>query len=196
VSRVNQAATVPVWDAAVRLLHWTLVGAITVAWTSTLDIGVPSGWHEAAGYTAMACVALRVLWGFVGGRYTHYARHARYAHFAGFVHSPHATWRYALQVRQGTAPRHIGHNPLGGWMVLALLLTVGSIALTGWLQTTDPYWGSEPLEQVQTALAWGLLALIALHVAGVVLTGRHHRENLVTAMLNGRKMPPSDHDVD
>jgi len=180
-------APIPVWDVAVRVLHWTLACAITVAWTSTLDIGVPSDWHECAGYTALACVALRVLWGFTGGR------HAR---FADFIRGPRATWRYAMQVRQGMAPRHIGHNPLGGWMVVALLLSVAVITLVGWLQTTDRYWGSELLEQVHTTLAWALLGLIALHVAGVVLTGRHQRENLVKAMVDGRKMPPSGDDVD
>lgn len=180
-------APIPVWDAAVRLLHWTLVGAIATAWTSTLDIGVPPDWHEASGYTAMGCVALRLLWGMVG------SRHAR---FADFVRGPRTTWRYTVQVLRGVAPRHIGHNPLGGWMVLALLLNVAGITLTGWLQTTDRYWGSEPLEWVHTTLAWGLLGLIALHVAGVVLTSRHQRENLVKAMVDGRKMPPSAHDVD
>ena len=76
-------------------------------------------------------------------------------------------------------------------MVLALLLNVAGIVLTGWLQTTDRYWGSEPLEWVHTTLAWGLLGLIALHVGGVVLTSRHQGENLVKAMVDGRKMPPS-----
>jgi len=181
-SQVAAPAPIPVWDVAVRLLHWTLAGAIATAWTSTLDIGVPADWHERAGYTAVGCVALRLLWGVIG------SRHAR---FAEFVRGPRATWRYTVQVLRGTAPRHIGHNPLGGWMVLALLLNVAGIVLTGWLQTTDRYWGSEPLEWVHTTLAWGLLGLIALHVAGVVLTSRHQGENLVKAMVDGRKMPPS-----
>ena len=175
-------APIPVWDGIVRLLHWTLVGAVTVAWTSTLDIGVPPGWHECAGFTAMGCVALRVLWGFLG---------TPRARFADFIRGPRTTWRYASSVLRGAAPRHIGHNPLGGWMVLALLLNVAGITLTGWLQTTDRYWGSELLEQVHTTLAWALLGLIALHVAGVVLTSRHQRENLVKAMVDGRKMPPT-----
>jgi len=181
------SALIPVWDPLVRLLHWTLAGAIAIAWTSTLDVGVPAAWHEPAGYTAMACVAARLLWGAVGGR------HAR---FGGFVKGPRATVRYARQVLKGTAPRHVGHNPLGGWMVVALLLTVAGITLTGWLQTTDRYWGSEPLEQVHTTLAWALLGLVALHVAGVVVTGRHQRENLVKAMVDGRKMPASGRDID
>ncbi len=170
-----------VWDKAVRFLHWTLAGAIAVAWTSTLGIGVPASWHENAGYTALACVALRAGWGFVG------SSHAR---FSAFMRGLRPTWRYAQQAWRGTAPRHIGHNPLGGWMALALWFTVASIAVTGWLQTTDRYWGSETLELVHTTLAWSLLGLIALHVAGVLHTSRQQRENLVRAMLDGRKMPP------
>jgi cytochrome b len=176
-----------VWDPLVRLLHWTLVGAVTIAWTSTLHIGVPGHWHEIAGFVAMGAVALRVLWGFVG------PRHAR---FASFVRGPAPTFSYLKQMSRGQAPRYIGHNPLGGWMVVALLLTVGAITFTGWLQTTDEFWGSETLETVHTVLAWGLLALIALHVMGVVHTSAHQRENLVRAMLNGRKRPQQTGDVD
>lgn len=177
----------PVWDPLVRLLHWTLVAAITVAWTSTLHIGVPGPWHETAGFVAMGSVMLRVLWGFVG------PRHAR---FSSFVRGPAPTLSYLKLMGQGQAPRHIGHNPLGGWMVVALLLTVGTITFTGWLQTTDAFWGSESLETIHTWLAWGLLALIALHVAGVVHTSLHQRENLVQAMLHGRKRHQQAGDVD
>lgn len=177
----------PVWDPLVRLLHWTLVAAITVAWTSTLHIGVPGHWHETAGYVAMGCVALRLVWGFVG------PRHAR---FGSFMQGPRATLAYLSLMRTKQAPRHIGHNPLGAWMVVALLLTVGTITLTGWLQTTDAFWGSEPLEDIHTTLAWALLGLIALHVSGVIHTSIHQRENLVQAMLHGRKRPQEPGDVD
>lgn len=176
-----------VWDPLVRLLHWTLLGSITIAWTSTLHIGVPGAWHETAGLVAMACVTLRVLWGFVG------PRHAR---FSSFLRGVKATWSYTRQVHDGQAPRHVGHNPLGAWMVIALLLTVGTLTFVGWLQTTDRYWGSESLEEAHTFLAWALLPLIGLHVAGVVLTGMHQRENLVKAMIDGRKRPPGPGDID
>ena len=170
---------VRVWDPFVRLFHWSLVTCVLLNQFVLEEGETP---HEIAGYIASGLVAARVVWGFIG------SRHAR---FADFVRGPRSTWRYTVQVLRGTAPRHIGHNPLGGWMVLALLLNVAGITLTGWLQTTDRYWGSEPLELVHTTLAWGLLGLIALHVAGVVLTRRHQRENLVKAMVDGRKMPPS-----
>jgi cytochrome b len=176
-----------VWDPLVRLLHWGLVGAIVIAWTSTLHIGVPGAWHETAGYVAMACVTLRLVWGVIG------PRHAR---FASFLKGPVRTWVYAKQVCQGLAPRHIGHNPLGAWMVIALLFDVASLTVVGWLQTTDRYWGSEALEVVHTTLAWSLLPLVGLHVAGVLLTSVHQRENLVHSMFHGRKPAPGPGDID
>lgn len=183
---MTRARSLRVWDPLVRVLHWSLVSAIAVAWLSTLRVGIPLAWHEPAGYIAMGCVAVRLVWGLRGPRYTR---------FRQFVRNPLATLRYAHAVWQGHAPRHIGHNPLGGWMVLALLALTGGIAVSGWLQTTDRYWGSEVLERVHTGLAWSLLGLIFLHVVGVLLTSRHHGENLVLAMLDGRKAPASGTDV-
>lgn len=176
-----------VWDPLVRLLHWSLLCAIVIAWTSTLHIGVPGAWHETAGFVAMGSVSLRLLWGFAG------PRHAR---FSSFVRSPRATWSYTRQLRRGQAPRHMGHNPLGAWMVIVLLLVVGALTFFGWLQTTDRFWGSETLEVVHTTLAWALLPLIGLHVAGVVLTSSHQRENLVQSMWHGRKRAPGPGDID
>ncbi len=183
---MSPARSLRVWDLLVRLMHWALVAAVAVAWLSTQHIGIPASWHEPAGYGALSVVVLRLIWGWVG------SPQARFAHF---VRGPRLTWAYARAVLSRTDARHIGHNPLGAWMVLALLACVGGITTTGWLQTTDRYWGSEALENMHTTLAWLLLGLAALHVAGVGLTSRHHRENLVLAMLDGRKRPPSRDDV-
>ncbi len=174
-----------VWDPLIRLLHWTLVSAIATAWLSTLHLGFGRT-HEPAGYVALGVVTVRLAWGFLGGR------HAR---FAQFVRGPGAVLSYARLMRAGQEPRYIGHNPLGGWMVLALMVCVASLAITGWLQTTDRYWGSEVLENVHHKLAWALLALIALHVAGVIVTSVRHRENLVRAMFSGRKDAAHHDDV-
>jgi cytochrome b len=176
---------IQVWDRLVRLLHWTLVAAIATAWLSTLHIGI--GWaHEPAGYVAASAVSIRLVWGWAG---------RRYARFAQFVRRPSVVLAYGRQLWRQQEPRHIGHNPLGGWMVVALLAYVAGTALTGWLQTTDRYWGSEPLELIHTWMAWGLLGLIALHLIGVIFTSLRHRENLVRAMITGRKAPPHGDDV-
>jgi len=173
-----------VWDLPVRVLHAALVAAVTAAWV-TSEVKVK--WHEAVGYAALAVVLLRLVWGVAG------SRHAR---FRQFVRGPRATLAYARALLRGSAPRHLGHNPLGGWMVVLLLVWVGAAGLTGWLCTTDRYWGDETLGVLHEVLAWSLLAAVALHVLGVLTMSRRHRENLVAAMVHGRKREPREGDVD
>lgn len=172
-----------VWDAPVRLLHWMLAGAIAAAWLTSSSIGTT---HEYLGHGAVAIVLARLAWGFAGNRY---------ARFAQFVRAPAPTWRYLRAVAGGRAARHLGHNPLGGWMVLALLGCVTLVGLTGWLTTTDLLWGYAWPVRLHEALAWLLVALVALHVAGVAFTSWQHRENLVAAMLTGDKAAPAAGDV-
>jgi cytochrome b len=166
---------VRVWDAAVRIGHWTLVACVALAWFTRHGGG---RWHEWAGYAVLVVVAWRVLWGFAG------SRHAR---FADFLHSPKATFDYARQVAAGREPRHLGHNPLGGWMIVALLVTLVLAAGSGWLYTTDRFWGVAWVEEAHDILANMLFVLAGIHVAGVVGTSLRHRENLVAAMLHGDK---------
>ncbi|MFC0135803.1 cytochrome B [Massilia eurypsychrophila] len=164
-----------VWDAPVRLLHWTLAASIGAAWFTGSDTG-PA--HEYIGYGSAAAVAARLAWGRFGNRY---------ARFGQFVRGPAATWRYLRAVLAGRAARHLGHNPLGGAMVVALLACVSLVALSGWAMGTDLLWGYAWPVRVHEALAWLLVGLIALHVGGVLLTGLQHRENLVKAMVTGDK---------
>ena len=168
-------ARVKVWDLPVRLLHWGLAAAVAGAWWAS---GSNVRWHEPVGYAAAACVALRLAWGLVG------SRHAR---FADFVRGPRATAAYAGLLLRGREPRHLGHNPLGGWMALALWAGVSATAFTGWLYTTDAYWGEPWLDLLHRVLAWAVVVLVALHLAGVAFTGWRHRENLVAAMFSGLK---------
>ena len=170
--------TVAVWDRLVRWLHWSLLLSLLVSWLGTIVI---PGVHQPAGYLALALVAVRLGWGFAG---------SRYARFGQFVRGPRATWAYARAVLRRREPRHIGHNPLGAYMIVALLASVCALALTGWLYTTDRFWGDEQIEALHLALAWTLLALAVLHVAGVFYTGRRQRESLLRAMFSGRKRGP------
>jgi cytochrome b len=167
--------SVPVWDPLVRIGHWSLVVCVAVSW-ATGEGG--AGWHEGFGYAALAIITIRIVWGFAG---------PRTARFADFVRTPAATVAYGLRVLSGTEPRHLGHNPLGGWMIVALIICIVATGFTGWLYTTDRYWGVEWVGELHEALANTLLVLIALHVAGVILASWRHRENLVAAMLHGRK---------
>ena len=167
-----------------RLLHWMLVAAVAAAWLTSSRIG-PA--HEYFGLATAAIVLARLAWGFTGNR------HAR---FAQFVRPAAPVLRYLREVLGGRAARHLGHNPLGGWMVVALLSCVGWLALTGWVATTDLLWGYAWPVQLHAALAWLLAGLIALHIAGVLFTSWHQRENLVAAMVTGDKAAPADGDKD
>jgi len=174
---------VRVWDPLVRVLHWSLAASVAAAWVTKEGYG---RWHDWIGYVSLALVALRVVWGFTG---------PRYARFAQFVRRPAEVARYAAAVARGCERRHLGHNPLGGWMIVALVATVALVGASGWLYTTDRFWGVEWVEDVHEALAIALLVLVGLHVAGVVTASIRHRENLVGAMLHGRKRPPASSDV-
>lgn len=169
------ARTVRVWDPLVRVGHWLLALSVLFAWLTRHS---PGPWHEWIGYTSLAIVAVRLVWGWRG---SHHAR------FAQFVYGPRATLAYARALLGGREPRTLGHNPLGGWMILALLVTVTLVGASGWLYTTDRFWGVEWVEQLHGWLTNVLWALVGLHVAGVLYTSLRHRENLVAAMLHGRK---------
>lgn len=172
-----------VWDLPVRALHLALVGAVVAAWVTTEKW---THWHDAIGYAALAVVLMRLVWGAVGGA------HAR---FGQFVRGPRETFGYLAALLRGRASRYLGHNPLGGWMVVLLLGCVLAVGGTGWLCTTDRYWGDETMFALHAGLARTLVALVALHLTGVLAMSLRHRENLVAAMLHGRKRAPLEGDV-
>ncbi len=103
---------------------------------------------------------------------------------------------YLAAIPTGTERRHIGHNPAGGAMVVVLLAGILATAVSGWMETTDAYFGVRWVEVVHSALAHGLLLLVAIHVAGVALASYRHRENLVAAMVTGRKRAAEPGTVD
>lgn len=175
--------SLPVWSWRLRALHWSLALLVVLAWFTGGMAGIV---HDYLGYAAAVIVTVRLWLGFRG---EHYAR------FSQFVCRPQLTWQYLCVVLSGRAPRYLGHNPLGGWMVLGLLSCVALLGLTGWLYTTDWLWGYAWLWELHVALAWLLVMLVALHLAGVVFTGWQHRENLLSAMLSGNKRPPGGDDV-
>lgn len=175
--------TVRVWDVLVRILHWSLVGGVAVAWFTRHAAGP---WHEWIGYAIATALALRLLWGFTG---------PGPARFARFVRGPGATLRYVRGLASGHAPRFVGHNPLGAWMILVLLLLLATITFTGWLSTTDRYWGIAWVMNLHLWATWALLALVPLHLAGAIHASVKHRENLIAAMIHGRKRSPAADDI-
>ncbi len=172
---VTPPATVKVWDPFVRVFHWSLVALFIAAFATGDD---SERLHVMVGYAIAALVALRLAWGFVG------PTHAR---FADFVKSPGAVLAYLRDMASFKARRYLGHNPAGGMMILFLLAALAGTCVTGTMMTTKAWWGSHELEEVHEAFANGALALIGLHVAGVIFASIEHGENLVRAMVNGRK---------
>jgi cytochrome b len=166
---------VRVWDPVVRIFHWSLVGLFAFSYFTGDE------WKRAhiySGYAIIGLLAIRLIWGFVG------SRHAR---FSNFVRGPRTVLGFLRDSLFLRARRYIGHNPAGGAMVIALLLFISGIVTTGYMMTTDAYWGIEWVEDTHKVLVYATLGLVALHVCGVILASVEHKENLVRAMLTGRK---------
>ena len=198
-----------VWDPAVRVGHWALLAAFAVAYFSAEEeAGGTDPLHVCGGYIVGAIVVLRVLWGFVG------ARHAR---FSDFVYGPIKAIIYLRDLLYGRGRRYLGHSPAGGAMVITLLVCLAATVTTGIMAYGEEGKGplaavmsdevnpsstgaghsvaartrGEPEESAIRDLH-GLLAnitaaLVVVHLFGVVVASFVHRENLVLAMITGRK---------
>lgn len=181
-----------VWSWPTRVFHWSLVGAVVIAWLTEDDWLLLHNW---AGYLIVALLGFRLVWGLIG------PKHAR---FADFVFRPGRVFAYLRSVREGRAKRHLGHNPAGGAMVVALLITLTLTALTGmailaltkgqgpmadwgWLMTTDLPVAS--IEEFHELVANSVLILAFIHVGGVLMSSWLHRENLIQSMITGFKKP-------
>lgn len=185
-----------VWDPFVRLFHWSLVSAFAVSYLSEGEVMPLHAW---SGYVITALVLLRILWGLVG------SRHAR---FRDFVRGPRAVLAHLRALVAGRPPRHRGHNPAGGAMILALLAALFATCLLGMaLWAVDEGAGplapwlaggghalEELLEEAHEIAANLTLGLVLLHVGGVLLESWLLRENLVRAMVTGRKAGGTRHD--
>lgn len=157
------------------MFHWSLASLFVLAYATGDEVEKV---HITAGYAIAALVALRIVWGFVG------PRHAR---FANFVRSPREVFNYLRDAALLRAPRYLGHNPAGGAMIVALLALLSGTCVTGFMMTADAFWGAKWVEGVHEVMANLTVALIVFHVLGVLITSFEHGENLVKAMLTGRK---------
>lgn len=182
-----------VWDWPVRLFHWALVVLIVAAW-ATAEAGVMyMQWHMRCGYAVLTLLLFRLLWGLVG---------SGSARFGSFLHGPRAVLAYARAWFSRQPQHYLGHNPLGGWMVIVLLLLVGVQAGTG-LFANDHIFNEGPLARLVSGDTSNLLtaihklnfnlllAAVGLHVTAVLLY-LLRGENLLRAMFNGRK-PAGDY---
>ena len=170
-----------IWDLPTRVFHWMLAACVLGAWL-TAESESTRMLHLALGYSASALVAWRMVWGLVG---------SRYARFSDFVKSPAAALAYLRGYlpaagRTGRPQTHyLGHNPAGGWAVVALLAAVALAVSTGYLNYQDD--SAEFWSELHELAGNGIMVLVGLHVAAVIATSLLHRENLVHAMVNGYK---------
>lgn len=164
-----------IWDPVVRLFHWSLVIAFVAAWGAAEEF---RSLHETLGYFIVSLLVVRTVWGFVG------TRHAR---FSDFVYRPTTVVRYLGAAVRFRARRYLGHNPIGGAMAVALMVMLAAICTTGIMMTTDAFWGVRWMRDMHELAVNLTIVLIGLHLAGVAFASFEHRENLVKAMITGRK---------
>jgi cytochrome b len=209
IRTTTRPASTLVWDPVVRFGHWALVAAFAVAYFSAEEeAGGPDPLHVWGGYVVGAIVVLRVVWGFVG------PRHAR---FSDFVRGPLVALAYFRDLLYGRARRYIGHSPAGGAMVIALLVCLAATVATGLIAYGEEGKGplaavmltdanangneaghralaekrgeeaESTIRELHGLMANITVALVAAHIFGVAVASVVHRENLVLAMITGRK---------
>jgi cytochrome b len=191
-----QVMEVRVWDPLVRVVHWLIAAAVIIDWFTD----EPLWMHTWLGYTALALVVLRVVWGFIG---------PENARFVSFLRGPRAVLDYLAGLVRFSSKRYLGHSPAGGAMIVALLIMTAATAATGMANLAADR-GEGPLasvitkverpprvpgqrrppllmKQIHETVANITFALVVVHVLGVILASFAHRENLVRAMITGRK---------
>jgi len=185
---VNSETAIKLWDWPTRLVHWGLVLLLPSLWWTWKSGQMEL--HQQLGYVALTLLLFRLFWGFTG---------ASTARFANFVRGPRKVGRYVRGLFSGAAEPVIGHNPLGGWSVLALLgLLITEVALGLFTQDVDGL-ESGPLTQyvsyetADAARYWHglifdlLIWLVAFHLAAILFYLLVKRDNLVGPMISGRK---------
>lgn len=186
--------TIRIWDLPTRLFHWSLVLLVGISWTTSEIGGNAMQYHMWSGYAVLTLVLFRVLWGIFG---------SDTARFTRFLRGPSAVQAYARKLFMRDASHVIGHNPLGGWMVAILLLTLLAQAGTGLFANDDivtegPLYKliSKELSDLLTAVHEGtfnvLMTLVTLHIAAIVFYRLFKRDDLVRPMLTGKKVVADD----
>lgn len=192
----TKVTEVRVWDPFVRVFHWSLAGAVLIAWATDEPLWL----HNWLGYLAAIFVVLRIIWGFIG---------TEQARFVSFVRGPRLVFDYLAGLIRFSSWRYLGHSPAGGAMIVALLIMIAATTGTGMAELAAER-GQGPLagviakverpprvpgqrrpplfiKQVHETVANITLLLVVLHILGVAAASIAHRENLVWAMITGRK---------
>jgi cytochrome b len=172
-----------VWDLPTRIGHWLLVVAFFLSFVS----GDSEEWrlvHVTSGFALAGVLVFRLFWGLAG---------TRYARFKSFLFSPRQVLNYLGSMLKGKPTHWVGHNPAGSYAIYILLLLGIAVAGSGWAVYEDV--GGEWLEEAHEVLANSMLAVVGLHVAGVIVGSLLHRENLLRSMINGYKQGNSEEGI-
>ncbi len=182
-------APIHVWDLPTRLFHWLLAALVVVSFVTADMGGNAMTWHMRAGYAILALLLFRSAWGFFGGET---------ARFSSFVRGPSAVFRYAKNLLKKDTVSHLGHNPLGGWSILAMMAALLLQAATGLFANDDIFiegplypWVSKATSDLLTRIhrinPWVIIVLVSVHVAAVFFYLIYRKENLIGPMITGRK---------
>ena len=171
----GEVRPVLIWDLPVRVFHWTFASSLTGALAVSLlgsDDSPAFSWHAVLGLTAAALAALRVVWGWIG---------TKYARFAAMSYRPAQIAGYFAGVVTGQDTRHVGHNPGGVVAMVLMLLLVFGLAATGVLLGL----GHDAAKELHEGLAWGILAVVVMHLVGLAVHTVRFRENIAATMVHG-----------
>jgi cytochrome b len=178
-----------VWDFPTRLIHWLLVIFVIISFLTGNIGGNTMQYHEWSGFTILTLLLFRIVWGFVG---------SRESRFMTFIRGPSAVVRYATTLLRSDSTRHLGHNPLGGWPIIAMLFALLVQAGTGLFANDDivtegPLFDwvskvtSDWLTRIHKLNQEVIIALVSIHVLAVLFYLFFKRENLVKPMITGVK---------
>jgi cytochrome b len=180
---------VPIWDGPTRLFHWLLVVLVVFSFMTGNIGGNAMRYHEWSGFAILALLMFRLVWGVVG---------SRQSRFVTFVRGPAAVFRYATNLVRRDSTPFLGHNPLGGWSIIAMLFALLIQAVTGLFANDDIITEGPLFDRVSKATSDGLtrihrlneeviIALVSIHVLAVLFYFLFKRENLVKPMITGVK---------
>jgi cytochrome b len=185
-------ARVRVWDLPVRLFHWLIAALFGFCWWSAENDHLD--WHMLSGFAVLTLVLFRIFWGFAG---------SATARFSSFLRGPRTVFGYARNLFRQSESVAFGHNPLGGWNVIALILLLLLQAVLGLFAIdVDGIYGGpfDTLVSFETGRSVAhlhgrvfnlLLILTAIHLAAVAFYWLFRRENLIAPMITGRRPLPS-----
>jgi cytochrome b len=171
-----EKAKVLVWDLPVRVFHWLLAASFVGAFV-TAESERYRQLHIVLGYTVLGLLLFRLVWAFVG---------SRYARLSSFAFGPKAVLGYLRSMVSGAPTHYVGHNPAGSWSIYAIVLLGFVTGLTGY--ALDNATGGRSVEALHEGAANTMLAVVILHLIGVIASSVLHRENLAKAMATGYKL--------